>query len=132
MLGRNIPHTPERIEAAYADFKRLLMQEKPWKNPLVSFGNIAALMGVTPAFLRMVFQEKNVSLRDALNDRRMEEALRILDGDDTISIEKAALSAGFGTANTFSNAYCRKYGCRPTVKYNRRGPARTGGAATAL
>lgn len=118
MLGRNIPNTPERIDATYADFRRLIAQEKPWKSPLVSFENIAAMLKVTPAFLRKVFQEKGVSLRDTLNDKRIEEAVRLLENGEA-SIEDAALRSGFGTSRTFSTLYRRKYGSKPKERYRR-------------
>lgn len=124
MLGRNIPNTPERIDATYDDFRRLLAQEKPWKSPMASFEGIAAMLKVTPAFLRKVFQAKNVSLRDALNEKRVEEAVRLLENDATMGLECAALRAGFGSSNTFSTVYRRKYGILPNAKYHRHGSTR--------
>lgn len=123
MPGRNTPNTPERIDATYDDFRRLLAQKKPWKSPMVSFDNIAALLHVTPAFLRKVFQAKNVSLIDTLNNKRVEEAVRLLEKDKKLGIERAALRAGFGSSNTFSNAYRRRFGCLPNAKYCRHGSA---------
>ena len=86
------------------------------RRPGLSLAEIAKLQGVTPRYLRMLFEREGVTFSQFVRDRRLELAHRMLSSDRFAdrSISLIAYDAGFGDLSHFNHAFRARYGATPS------------------
>ncbi len=95
--------------------RQLLVEEKLYRNPLLTRGHIIARLGVGKNRFVEVFQETfGVSFTEYVNRLRMQEALSLL-YDTDLTIAEVAKKVGFGTSRTFRRQFGTRYGLSPVA-----------------
>lgn len=86
------------------------------RKPGLSLDEIAKLQGVTPRYLRMVFEREGVSFSQFVRESRLELAHRMLSSARFAdrSISAIAYDAGFGDLSHFNHGFRARYGTTPS------------------
>lgn len=86
------------------------------RRPGLSLDEIARRQGVTPRYLRMIFEREGEIFSQFVRDRRLELAHRMLSSGPSAdrSISAIAYDAGFGDLSHFNHAFRARYGATPS------------------
>ncbi len=98
-----------RLKAVKADIERHLTV------PDLTAEGMAARHGISPRYLRSLFERESTSFGDFVSTRRLALAHRMLSdpGNAALSIASVAMSAGFGDLSWFNARFRRAYGMTP-------------------
>lgn len=98
-----------RLKAIKADVERLLTA------PDLTADGIAGQHGISPRYLRSLFESEGTSFGDFVATRRLALAYRMLSDPRNAgsSIASIAMSAGFGDLSWFNTLFRRVYGMTP-------------------
>ena len=98
-----------RLKAVKADIERHLTA------PSLSADGIAGRHGISPRYLRSLFESEGTSFGDFVATRRLARAHRMLSDprNSGSSIASIAMSAGFGDLSWFNIRFRRAYGMTP-------------------
>ena len=99
--------------------RRAMLEDKPWRSPVLSFNVLAGIIRVPPMRMRTAMSDGGLRYCEYVNRFRLEEVRRILDADPGIRLQDAVLRAGFASKNAFSLAYGKAYGHKFSDDYPR-------------
>ncbi len=86
----------------------------------ISLGEVAALSGVSAAYLSRRFKEElGVGFSDYLSSLRLERAAEMLKSSHEMSVTEIAFSTGFNDSNYFSDKFKHRFGISP-LRYRKR------------
>lgn len=107
---------PERSPTVAA---ALAYMEAHFTDPAVTVGGVAAVLGVSGAYLRRVFaREVGVPPKQYLSDLRFARAASLL-SSRLVSVAEAAEASGFRPGANFSTAFRRRFGYAPTEQFTK-------------
>jgi AraC-like DNA-binding protein len=89
----------------------------------LSVGQVAAMHGLTPRYVQMLFETEGMTFTEFLLDRRLTRAHRMLSDPHVAerSITSIAFDAGFGDLSYFARSFRRRFGMTPSdVRENAR------------
>ena len=107
------------------DIEKIIRENRYFLDNTLTLQKLAGLLGTNRQYLsNYINQEKSMTFYDYINDFRLEEAKRLLDGKtDThqIYMEEIATKAGFNSYATFLRSFAKKYGVTPSKYLRNRG-----------
>ncbi len=109
------PHMETRNTTLRVAIHQLIVEEKLYRDPMLTRGHVIARLGVGKNRFVSVFQESfGTSFTEYVNQMRMQEALSLLHGTD-LTITEVAEKTGFGTSRTFRRQFSSRYGLSPAA-----------------
>ena len=86
----------------------------------LSLTALARRHGITPRYVRVLFERERTSFSDYVREQRLARAFRLLTGADhaNLVISAIAYEAGFGDVSNFNRAFRRRYGATPSQVRN--------------
>lgn len=99
-----------RLEAIKEDIRKGLGR------PDLSVRSVAALHGVTPRYIQLLFEESGTTFTAFVLEQRLAAARRALCDVRLASVPVGAIAfeCGFGDLSYFNRAFRRRFGCTPT------------------
>jgi len=106
--GRGLAHA--RLAAIKADILKNLGDFN------LSLPSLAKRHGVTPRYVRILFERQGTSFSDYVREQRLTRAFRLLTGPNHphMLISAIAYEVGFGDVSNFNHAFRRFYGASPS------------------
>jgi AraC-like DNA-binding protein len=82
----------------------------------LSLDGVARRQGISPIYVRKLFEEEDTSFTRFVLGQRLARARRLLSDPDLAghTIATLALEAGFGDLSYFNRAFRRRFGCTPS------------------
>ena len=114
MAGRpsctQTPAEDERLKALKADILTNL------SNPELSLTALAARHGVTPRYVRMLFESEGLSFTDFVLDQRLARSERMVSDPRHAHqrISTIAFATGFGDLSYFNRTFRKRFGATPS------------------
>jgi AraC family transcriptional regulator, positive regulator of tynA and feaB len=105
-------------ESATASARRVQIRayiEANLRDPRLTPRSIAAALGISPRYLRLLFSQEDETILRYVSRRRLEEAMRELNSSAWrgTNITEIAYHWGFGDAAQFSRAFRERFGVSP-------------------
>lgn len=97
--------------------ERSMQVDKLYLNPRLTLGDLAAAVGSNRSYLSDYINRQGKTFYDFVNEYRVAEACRILDGsmsEENVSMPDVALRSGFNSLSSFYRYFSKLKGVTPT------------------
>lgn len=110
------PLPDKKIQALFAEFDKLMVDRKIYRERDITIDKIAELLGTNRSYLSQAINANGgMTFPQRINSYRIDEARRILsDKNNDIQIKTLAYELGFATPETFSTSFRKTIGMLPT------------------
>ena len=105
------PHfTEEQAAELESGWRRLMLENKPWKEATLSLDIVARMLGTTSRHVSMMLSRGNRSFRGEMRRLRLQEARRLLEEDPSLGNAAVAARSGLGSPSNLAVLFREAFG----------------------
>jgi AraC-like DNA-binding protein len=113
-MRQRSPQWDDSADELEARLAQLMEREAPYRDELLSLGQLAGMLGVEPRRLSYHLNLHHAkSFRPYVNDLRLAAVCRELLADPRCTILSTAFANGFNSKSSFNDLFFKKYGMTP-------------------
>jgi len=91
-------------------WRRLMLENKPWRQPTLSLDLVARMLGTSSRHVSLMLSRDNKSFKSELRRFRVQEAKRLLEEDPSLDNAAVAARSGLGSPGNLACLFREAYG----------------------
>lgn len=102
--------TEEQAAELESGWRRLMLENKPWKEATLSLDIVARMLGTTSRHVSTMLSLRNKSFRGEMRRLRLQEARRLLEEDPSLGNAAVAARSGLGSPSNLAVLFRDAFG----------------------